>query len=88
MKIDPKLIGTIPEVECLRDELDIIVLRYETEVARRRSNIPFIEGSEIRPDIIADAIIIEMCATHFYGFVVEEFNTMTDLIAAMYNLET
>lgn len=88
MKVHLELIGTIPAVECLRNMLDEIILRYENAVP---SNIEFglMSDSEVKKYLgrILDGIAIELCAAHFYGLSMQDYSSLDELIDVLNGIE-
>lgn len=93
------LLGSVPAVECFRDSLDELILRYETTQPERRPEFGLMSETDIKLYIdevfhdppamqhMADGIAIELCAQHFYGLRGVDFSTMTELINAMNGME-
>lgn len=101
LKIHYDLIGTVPAVECFRNSLDELILRYEREKPASNSVIELGLMSETdiklyiqdsikdpqRRQRMCDGLAIELCAQHFYGLKSEDFNSMADLIDAINSMD-
>ena len=72
------LIGSMPELEMFRDTLPALIEAYEAPQVNFNE-----DGSDARMKRVADGFLIEMCAEHFYGFVLEDFTNMPELIEAI-----
>lgn len=93
------LLGSVPAVECFRDSLDELILRYETTGPVRRPEFGLMSETDIKLYVneafrdpcsmqhMADGIAIELCAQHFFGLRGTDFNTIAELISAMNDLE-
>ncbi len=74
MKIDYTLIGSIPEVECMRDELTKLMVDFEQRTSPRLTQL-------------AMGVTIEMCAQHFYGIDVNECGSINAVIDAIRSMD-
>lgn len=99
LTIHHELIGTVPSVNCYRNTLDEIILRFELAKPGRLPQFGLMTPTEIKEYIaqafvdpetcqrMCDGAVIELCAAHFYGLKGEDFNTITELIAAINCIE-
>lgn len=72
------LIGSMPELEMYRDSLPSMIEAYEAPQVNFTA-----DGSDARMKRVVDGTLIEMCAQHFYGFDLEDFTNMSELIEAI-----
>jgi hypothetical protein len=99
-QIHHELVGKFPALDPLRDSIDEIVLRYETE----RSKLPKVElglmsetdrklyfadlmSNATHMQIMADVVVIQLFAEHVFGLKADDFSSMDHLISAMNSLD-
>jgi hypothetical protein len=99
MKLDYTLIGSIPSMECFRDNLPDIIAEYQTgkpdtsglEIARDEGKLTeYLDNLRSQPSVIermSKGVVIEMCAQHFYGINTDECDSIAAVIDAIQSAE-
>lgn len=75
MKVNYDLIGSMPSMEQYRNSLPQMIAEYE---AMKTTNVEGIDKAKLEK--MAAGVMIEMCATHFYGIDISDVGSMRELI--------
>lgn len=98
-KIHYSIMGSVPQMEPYKDSIEQVIERYidqkqpdypdvgqmsDDEKAGHISKDVFTE----RFDHMTNALLIELCARHFFGLKAKDFETTEQLIEAMRSIDT